>query len=180
MPTLIHPSASVSPYATIGAGCAIWQHSRIQGKAQLGESCIIGKDVIIERGVHLGRHVRIEEGVTIKQGVSIGDGARIGAGTRFIKKCFERIVIGKGAVVGENATILGGVRVGDWARIEPGSQVRADVLAHAVVSGELEGVEGFACYCGARLEVYQMLEKGRLCKCPDCIRIIELPFFNHG
>lgn len=60
VPTIIHPSAVVSPSAEIGAGSFVMQRAVINTKTKLGEGClvnsgaIIDHDTVVEEGVHIG------------------------------------------------------------------------------------------------------------------------------
>ena len=59
VPTIIHPSAYVSPNAVVEAGCAVLPNAAINATAKVRTGCIVNfgavidHDVIIEKGVHL-------------------------------------------------------------------------------------------------------------------------------
>ena len=60
VPTIIHPSAVVSPSAEIGAGSFVMQRAVINTKTKLGEACLVNSgaivdhDTVVEEGVHIG------------------------------------------------------------------------------------------------------------------------------
>ena len=67
IPTLIHPTASVSSYAKIESSVIIQAHSVVQGNT------IVCKDTVISY------HVGVTHGSIIKNGCYIASGAKIGA-----------------------------------------------------------------------------------------------------
>ena len=94
----IHPSAIISPSASIGAGsvvmpgviinadAAIGRHCIINTRASIDHECLIGDFVHIAPGVILSGDVKVGElswigvGACVKQGIRIGHNCLIGAG----------------------------------------------------------------------------------------------------
>lgn len=111
--TAIHPSAEVSPSASIGAGCVIAQNSVIQADTKVGKHVIVNTRASVDHDCDIGDYVHIAPGATICGGVTIGRGALIGAGVTVIHgvKIGERSVVGAGAVVvrdvAAGTTVLG-------------------------------------------------------------------------
>lgn len=109
----IHPSAIVSPRATIDEGSVVMQGAIIQSCAQIGKHCIIntgasvGHDAIISNYVHIAPHA------TVTGNVEIGEGTWIGAGT----------------------VIKQGVRIGNWCIIGAGSVVVDDIPSGVIAFG---------------------------------------------
>lgn len=111
--TLIHPSAVVSRYATIGAGCLIGAGSVVNYGAALGKGvivnthagvdhdCNIGAFCHIAPAAHMAADVVLGEGVFLGIGASVRNGITIGAHT----------MIGAGAAVvsdiSDNQTVVG-------------------------------------------------------------------------
>ena len=89
--TAIHPSAIISPTATIGEGTVIMQGAIIQTKASVDHECVIGDYVHIAPGctisgdVYVGEGTWIGVGTTIIQGIRIGKNCFIGAGSVIVK-----------------------------------------------------------------------------------------------
>lgn len=72
IPTLIHPSAYVSQFASIGKGSIIMPHSTINSNATVGEGCIINTAAIVEHDCTIGCYSHLSPAVAIGGGVSIG------------------------------------------------------------------------------------------------------------
>ena len=83
VPTLVHPSAYVSPTATLGEGTVVLPMAVVNTGVTVGDGCIINigalvdHDTVIEDGVHLAPGAivkaenRIESGSKIASGVVI-------------------------------------------------------------------------------------------------------------
>ncbi len=99
---LIHPTAFVSAYATIGQGVFIGALSTIS------PGCVLEDHVFVNRGVTVGhdtilhRYVRLNPGSNIAGHVEIHANAMIGIGACVI----EELVIGREAVVAAGAVVL--------------------------------------------------------------------------
>jgi UDP-2-acetamido-3-amino-2,3-dideoxy-glucuronate N-acetyltransferase len=166
----IHPTAEVSPLATVGEGTRIWHQAQVRERARIGRSCIIGKGVYIDSDVVVGDRVKIQNGVSIYHGVTIEDGVFIGPHAclandklpRAITPDGElkrdadwqvgRILVQYGASIGAGAIILPGVTVGRFAMVGAGAVVTRDVAAHALVVGNPARRVGSVCACGHRLQ----------------------------
>lgn len=111
--TLVHPTAYVSPLATLSQGV------------------FVGANSAIAPGVQLGSHVFINRGVTVGHDTRIGDFSRVqpGSHTGGLSK------IGTGVTVGLGATIIERLRIGDNAVIGAGAVVLEDVPANVLVAG---------------------------------------------
>ncbi len=99
---IIHPTAYVSPLATIG------QDIFIGAQCVISPGCLIKDHVFIHHGVTVGHdtiiheYVRLNPGCNIAGHVEIFDKAIIGLGANII----EELVIGKGAVVAAGAAVI--------------------------------------------------------------------------
>lgn len=113
LPTIIAPSAYVSPHATIGAGTIIMHGAIINAEAVVGRNCIINSHAIIEHGSQVADHCHISTGAILNGDTSIGTGSFIGSGATLK----EGVSVGPGSVVGmglslrqnssENSSFLG-------------------------------------------------------------------------
>lgn len=141
----VHPTAEVSPLASVGAGTKIWNQAQVRAGAVLGAECVIGKDVYIDQGVSIGNHVKIQNSVSVYHGVNVEDGVFIGPNVAFTNDRFPRAdnsdwqvvptVIRRGASIGANATIVCGVTIGERAMVGAGAVVTKDVPPYALVVG---------------------------------------------
>ena len=99
--TAIHPSAIVSPHATIEEGTVVMQGTIVQTGTQIGKHCIINTgasvdhDCMLENFVHISPHATLCGDVKVGEGTWIGTGAVVIQGIRIGKNC----VIGAGSVV---------------------------------------------------------------------------------
>jgi sugar O-acyltransferase (sialic acid O-acetyltransferase NeuD family) len=103
---LIHPTAYVSPFATIGQGVFIGANSVIS------PGVVIMNHVFIQNGVTVGHdtilhdYVRLNPGCNIAGHVQIFDNAIISLGANVI----EELVIGKNSVVAAGAVVIRDVK----------------------------------------------------------------------
>ncbi|HEX5038514.1 MAG TPA: acetyltransferase [Candidatus Limnocylindria bacterium] len=97
----IHPSAVISPTATLGEGNVVSPGAFVNTLARIGDNCIINTGAIVEHEVTVGSHVHLAPGVIVAGRVSIGDMSFIGAGSvvREYVTVGERVVVGAGSVV---------------------------------------------------------------------------------
>ena len=111
--TLVHPTAYVSPLATLGAGS------------------FVGANSVIGPGVRLGEHVFVNRGVTVGHDTVLGDYSRIQPGSNV----GGLTRLGRGVTVAIGATVIERVVVGDGAFIGAGAVVTADVDPQVLVVG---------------------------------------------
>jgi acetyltransferase-like isoleucine patch superfamily enzyme len=165
----IHPSADVSPRATIGAGSRIWQDVQIREDARIGRNCILGKGVYVDFGVAIGDNCKIQNGAFVYNGATVEDGVFIGPRAVLTNDRLPRavnpdgslksaddwevgpILIRAGASLGTGAIILPCVTVGRWALVAAGAVVSRDVPDHGLVAGVPARLLGYVCRCGRRL-----------------------------
>ena len=77
-PFMVHPTAELSPLATVGQGTKIWNYAQIRERAQIGAECIIGKNVYIDFEVHIGARCKIQNNSSIYHGSTLEEGVFIG------------------------------------------------------------------------------------------------------
>lgn len=100
--TLVHPTAYVSPLATLGAGTFVGARSVIAAGAALGEHVFVNRGVTIGHDTRVGAFSRIQPGSAVGGLSKIGRGVTIGIGATLI----ERLVVGDNAVIGAGSTVL--------------------------------------------------------------------------
>ena len=178
----VHPSADVSPRATIGEGTRVWHEAQIREGAVIGANCIIGKGVYIDKDVRVGDNCKLQNGVFVFHGFNLEDGVFLGPGAMLLNDKNPRAinpdgspksdadwevsegVVQRGASVGGGAVVLPGVRIGAMALVGSGAVVTRDVPERAVVYGNPARVHGYACDRGHLLEK----RSGDHYQCPKC------------
>lgn len=111
--TAVHPSAVVSPSATIDEGTVVMPGALINAEAQIGKHSIINTGVSIDHECVVGDFVHISPHATLCGNVHVGDGSWICAGS----------------------TIIQGVSIGRWCTIAAGSVVKRNIPDGAIVAG---------------------------------------------
>lgn len=111
--TLVHPTAYVSPLATLGEGVFVGANSVI------GPGVVLEEHAFINRGVTIGHDTRVGAYSRVQPGANVGGLTRIG----------------RGATVAIGATLLERLVVGDRAFIGAGAVAVADVAADTLVVG---------------------------------------------
>jgi UDP-N-acetylglucosamine acyltransferase len=100
----IHPSAIISPNATIGEGVKIGAYSIIDDNVTIGRNTIIGPHVVIEG------HTRIGEGNRIYPFVTIGTPPQ----DLSYKGEYTQVIIGNGNIIREYVTIHRATTKEEW------------------------------------------------------------------
>ncbi|MEC5423405.1 NeuD/PglB/VioB family sugar acetyltransferase [Virgibacillus sp. C22-A2] len=101
-PTLIHPTAVISPSAEIGNGVYIQANVYIWTKVKVGDFCIISPNVVIAHHSTLGSACLISTLSGVGASIKIEDKVFIGMGSTIVtgmSKVGENSIIGAGAVV---------------------------------------------------------------------------------
>jgi UDP-2-acetamido-3-amino-2,3-dideoxy-glucuronate N-acetyltransferase len=192
MSVRIHPTADVSPNASIGEGTSIWHQAQVREKVRLGKNCIIGKGVYIDFEVCLGDNVKVQNYVSIYHGVTLEDGVFVGPHVCFTNDLRPRAIntdgslkaaddwvlsptlIRRGAALGANSTIVCGVTIGAWAMIGSGSVVTRDIPDYGLVRGNPARLKGFVCPCGSKLEKESLQDGMILTHCPECNQKVSI------
>ena len=111
--TVIHPSALISPSASIGAGTMMFHGSKVQAQTQIGRAVIVNTGASIDHDCVIGDYVHIAPNVTLCGYVDVREGANIGAAS----------------------VVIPGVRIGKWATIGAGTTVISDIPDYSVAVG---------------------------------------------
>jgi len=99
--TVVHPSASIFPSATLGVGTIVSAGAVIAARARLAQHVIVNRGSLIGHHVSIGDFTTISPGANIAGGATIGDGCYVGMGAIVL----EGVSIGKGSVVGAGAVV---------------------------------------------------------------------------
>lgn len=111
--TAIHPSALVSPSASIGAGTMIFHGSKVQAEAKVGRAVIVNTGASIDHDCVIGDYAHVAPNVTLCGYVNVGEGANIGAA----------------------CVVIPGVRIGKWATLGAGTVVVSDIPDYSTAVG---------------------------------------------
>jgi sugar O-acyltransferase (sialic acid O-acetyltransferase NeuD family) len=100
--TLVHPTAYVSPLATLGSGTFVGARSAVAAGAMLGEHVFVNRGATIGHDTRIGAFSRIQPGSAVGGLSTIGRGVTVGIGATLI----ERLSIGDNAVIGAGSTVV--------------------------------------------------------------------------
>lgn len=102
--TLVHPTATVDPSATLGRGVYVGPHAVIHACARVRDHAIINTASVIEHDCDIGENAHIAPGTVLAGAVTVGDDTLLGIGSRVIPgiTIAPRSTIGAGAVVVRN------------------------------------------------------------------------------
>ena len=78
-PSIIHPSAYISPHAHIGNGCVVLNNAVVQNNARCGDGCILNPGVELHHDSSIGSYCLIYTNSVVRSLTSLGDRVRIGS-----------------------------------------------------------------------------------------------------
>ncbi|MCD4699260.1 MAG: N-acetyltransferase [Phycisphaerae bacterium] len=173
-PYFVHESSYVDEGAVIGAGTKVWHFSHVMSGAIIGKGCSIGQNVNIGGKAIIGDNVKVQNNVSIYDNVTLQDDTFCGPSMVFTnvfnprshvsrKDEYMDTLVKRGATIGANATVVCGNTIGSYALIGSGAVVTTDVPDYALVYGNPARQHGWACRCGAKLDL-----AGDAAVCPEC------------
>jgi UDP-perosamine 4-acetyltransferase len=98
----IHPRATVSPTATLGANIVIAAGAVVAADAQVADHVIVNTSAVVDHECRIGRAVHICPAAALAGRVTVGEMAFIGLGSRII----QCLTVGSHAVVGAGAVVI--------------------------------------------------------------------------
>ena len=113
LPSIVHPSAVVSPSSQLGEGVILGPLVVLGAQSRIADLVQVG------RGALVGHHVELGPGVVLHPGANLGGNACVGAG----------------ATIGIGAAVVSGAAVGEDAVIAAGAVVVRDVPPKERVQG---------------------------------------------
>ncbi|MBI4336272.1 MAG: NeuD/PglB/VioB family sugar acetyltransferase [Chloroflexi bacterium] len=112
--TLVHPRASVSHLAQLGAGAVVFANATVSATARVGNHVFVRPNAVVSHDNVIGDYTIVASGVCLAGGVRVG------------RLCF----------LGLNSTVVGNVTIGEYCLVGMGGLVRADVPPHSFVVGQ--------------------------------------------
>jgi sugar O-acyltransferase (sialic acid O-acetyltransferase NeuD family) len=110
---VVHPSARVSPLATLGRNVLLMAGVVVTSNAVIGDHVCVLPNTVVHHDAVIGSFSLVGSNVTIAGGAVIGENCYVGSGT----------------------SLMNGIRVGDRALVGLGSNVIRDVPPEARVVG---------------------------------------------
>ncbi len=104
--TLIHPSAVVSPSASIGRGSVICPGAVVMTGAVLGEGVIVNTCASVDHDCRIGDIVHVAVGARVAGTVTVGDGVFIGAGAAIV----NNVSVCAGCRIGAGAAVVSDIK----------------------------------------------------------------------
>jgi sugar O-acyltransferase (sialic acid O-acetyltransferase NeuD family) len=117
---VIHPSARVSPLATIGRNVLIMAGVVITSNAVIGDHVCVLPNTVIHHDARIGDWSLIGSNVTIAGNVMVGDNCYVGSGTSLM----NGIEIGAGCLVGLGSNVIRSVGSGTCVAGNPARVLR--------------------------------------------------------
>ena len=102
LPSLIHPTASVSPSAQIGPASVVFALAAIQAQAVIGTGAILNTGCSVDHDAKLADGVHICPGARLGGDVQVGPRSWIGIGASVI----QQVLIGADVTVGAGAAVI--------------------------------------------------------------------------
>lgn len=100
--TVIHPTATVSPTARLGAGLSVHHHAHVGAGAHVGDGVIINTGACVDHDCRLGAFVHIAPNAALCGRVQVGEQTLVGVGA-----CARPgVSIGRHCVVGAGAAVV--------------------------------------------------------------------------
>jgi sugar O-acyltransferase (sialic acid O-acetyltransferase NeuD family) len=118
LPVIRHPSAVVSPHATIESGCVLLANSVVNPGSRLGRGCIVNTAASIDHDCELADGVHVAPGAHLAGGVRVGNSTWIGIGT----SVREYLTIGSAVTVGAGAAVVADIPDGQLVAGVPASR----------------------------------------------------------
>ncbi|MBX7211501.1 MAG: acetyltransferase [Verrucomicrobiaceae bacterium] len=123
LPVVAHPSASLDPSATIGAGCIFLPGAIVDANAIIGMGTLLHNGAIVSHDSHIGECAYLSPRATVCGRVRIGAECFLGAGVLVANDLAveDRCILGIGTVVTRSITDAGTHWIGNpMRRVERG------------------------------------------------------------
>ena len=118
--TIIHPSAKISKYASIGSNCLIMAGVVITHNAKIGNNVIVLPNSVIHHDTEIGDFTCIGANVVIAGNVKIRESCYIGSGATIL----QNIQIGTKTMVGLSAVVIRNIDANKTVVGNPAREIR--------------------------------------------------------
>ena len=108
-PILVHPSATLSRYVTLGQGTLVAANAAVNAFTKIAQGVIINTGCTIDHDCEIGDFAHISPGANLAGTVKVGRNSWIGIGA----SVRENIKIGNDAIIGAGAVVVSDVSDGD-------------------------------------------------------------------
>lgn len=100
--SIVHPSAWISPSASIGRGVVLFQNCVVTSNAKVGDHVIVLPNCVISHDDSIGDYCCIAGGVNVSGAVTIGESCYIGSNSSIR----EKVTIGPRSLIGMGSCVL--------------------------------------------------------------------------
>ena len=107
--TILHPAATISPFAKIGEGAFLAAGCVVAPFARVGVSVIINHGAVVDHDCVVGDCTHVAPNASLGGGVKIGTGVLVGSGATVL----PGITVGDGAIIGAGAVVTSAVAPGE-------------------------------------------------------------------
>jgi sugar O-acyltransferase (sialic acid O-acetyltransferase NeuD family) len=111
LPPILHATAAVSPWATLGRGAQVLATAVVNAEATLGDGVLVNTAAVVEHDCVIGDFAHVAPAATLGGGAAVDAGAHVGMGAVVI----EGVTVGEGALVAAGAVVV--------ADVPPGTRV---------------------------------------------------------
>ncbi len=127
----VHPTAFVSPTATLGKNVVVGPNASVITEARIGDCTIVNTGAIVEHECEVGEAVHVAPGAVLAGRVRVGAFAFIGIGAQVI----QCMAVGEGATVGAGAVVIADVPAGATAVGVPAKIIKVGSAQQAQFAG---------------------------------------------
>jgi UDP-perosamine 4-acetyltransferase len=121
VPSLVHPSAVVSPSVRFGRGTVVYASAVVNAAACIGGAVIINSAAVVEHDCFVADGAHVSPGAVLAGRVRLGERSSVGAGATVI----PGVVIGADVAVGAGAVVIRDVPDGTTVAGVPAKATRS-------------------------------------------------------
>ena len=108
LPPILHATAAVSPWATLGRGAQVLATAVVNAQATVGDGALVNTAAVVEHDCVIGDFAHVAPGAVLGGGAVVGAHAHVGMGAVVI----EGVTVGEGAFVAAGAVAVADVSAG--------------------------------------------------------------------